>query len=303
MPVATVPMIVERIGFGRGGLLAAEIIAGRFNAARPPGLGGSAPVVVDPASGKTWSPAYSPDGALAVVSDRSGAAGVWLSRSGAPARLLMDLGAGSGHGLSWSPDGASLAFSAAHGGTVSVRVVGQAGEERANIPVFGVGAGRPAWGANGRSLVFPVRDGGGWRLWRADLARPARPWPITGYGWAAVRAAGDTLYAVRSDRPGVWRLGPPARLIAAGFSGRSREAWTIYKNEIVFSEDGAAAQGPWRRRLLSVPLSGGPARPFAAVPGATYETDFAIDPRSGTPTYIAVIIADTDIELFHLARR
>ncbi len=296
--VATVPMIVERLAFGRGGLLAAEIIAGRFNAVHPPGPGGSAPAVVDPATAKTWSPAYSPDGSLAVISDRSGGAGVWLSRPGAPARLLIGLGNGSGHGLSWSPDGAFLAFSAARDGEVSLRVIGLAGEARADIPVRGVAAGRPAWSADGRSLVFPVRDGGGWRLWRANLARPARPWPITGYGWAAVRAAGDTLYAVRSDRPGVWRLGPPPRLIAAGFSGRSREAWTIDKNEIVFADDGEAG----RRRLLAAPLSGGPARAVAAVPGATFETDFAIDPRSGTPTYIAVVNADTDIELFHLAR-
>ncbi|MGI9170666.1 MAG: TolB family protein, partial [Caulobacteraceae bacterium] len=297
--VATVPVVAERLAFGRGGLLAVEIVANRFNAVRPPGAGGSAPEIVDPANGRSWSPAYSPDGTLAVVSDRSGGAGVWLSRPGTPARLLTGLGNGSGDDLSWSPDGASLAFSAARDGKVGTSVVGPAGEERARIPVAGVYAGRPAWSADARSLTFPVRDGGGWRLWRADLARPARPWPITGYGWAAVGARGDTLYAMRSDRPGLWRLDTTPRRVAAGFSGRSPDRWTLYGNEVVFGGDG----GTGRRRLLSVALSGGVARPFADLPGASRHLDFAIDPRSGKPTYIAVLSADTDIELFHLSRR
>jgi Tol biopolymer transport system component/DNA-binding winged helix-turn-helix (wHTH) protein len=297
--VAHLPLEIGRLASGPNDLLAAEINAGRFNAVRSPSPAGSAPVVVDPADGATWSPAYSPDGTLALASDRSGDPAIWVMRPGSRARLFLNLKGGYSLDLSWSPDGASLAFVAAGGGTIAVRVVGPAGEARARIPVPGVEAGRPAWSADARSLVFPVRDGGGWRLWRADLARPARPWPITGYGWVTVRAAGDTLYAVRSDRPGIWRLGPPSRLIAAGFSGRSREAWTIYKNEVVFADAGDAG----RRRLLSAPLSGGPARLFAAIPGATYDPDFAIDPQSGKPTYITVINADFDIELFHLARR
>ncbi|MGI8839688.1 MAG: winged helix-turn-helix domain-containing protein [Caulobacteraceae bacterium] len=297
--VAVLPLILGRLASGPGGLLAAEIVAHRLNAARPPSRGETAPVVIDPANGETDSLAYSSDGTLAMGSDRSGDSAIWLMRPGSPARMLLNFAGGYPLDLSWSPDGSALAFVAVRGQAIAVRVVGSAGEARASIPVRGVEAGRPAWSADGRSLVFPVRDGGGWRLWRADLAGPARPRPITGYGWDAVRVAGDTLYAVRSDRPGIWRLGPPPRLIAAGFSGRAREAWTIYKNEIVFAEDGKNG----RRRLLSLSLSGGPARAFAAIPDATSEPDFAIDPRSGTPTYIAVISDESDIELFHLARR
>ena len=73
----------------------------------------------------------------------------------------------------------------------------------------------------------------------------------------------------------------------------------LYHDQAVFSAGGKADP----QRLLSTPLSGGAARPFADLPGAADERSFAIDPLSGKPAYIAALNADSDVELFHLARK
>jgi hypothetical protein len=158
---------------------------------------------------------------------------------------------------------------------------------------------------DGRSLVLQVRDARGWKLWRADLARPDRPAPITGYGWSSVRIDGDVLYGVKSSEPGIWRIGPPAVKLTEGFSIAPQFAnvierdWSIFRHKIIFT-DPAHLDHP---RLLSVPVDGGPQRVFADLPKSAFGFDFTINPRTGAPVYVEEVSYDTDIELFHLARR
>ncbi|MEO8927179.1 MAG: winged helix-turn-helix domain-containing protein [Caulobacteraceae bacterium] len=297
--VAVWPLDVGRLASGPGGLLAAEISSSRFNVMCPPASGEAEPRVTDPANGQSWSPTFAPDGTLALASDRSGDNAIWLAARGAAPRSFLSWGAGYVFGLSWSPDGAALAFVRTVNATITLNVVGRGGRELATIPVSAVEVGQPAWRADGRSLLFPARNGGGWRLWRADLSRPDKPYPITNPGWIAVRTRGDSLFGVKVDQPGIWRLGPKPALIVTGFSPRSPDQWTILKDQIVFA-DGIY---PNPKRLLSAPIFGGRARPFADMPRATNDTDFAIDPRSGKPIYIGIVNSDTDIELLHLVRK
>ncbi|MEO8927253.1 MAG: hypothetical protein ABI306_08825, partial [Caulobacteraceae bacterium] len=252
-----------------------------------------------PANGRSWSPTFAPDGTLALASDRSGDNAIWLAGRGGAPRSFLNWGAGYVFGLSWSPDGDALAFVRTVNSTITVNVVGRGGRDLATIPVSAVEVGRPAWRADGRSLVFPARDGGGWRLWRADLSRPGKPYPITSLGWIAVRTRGDILFGVKANQPGIWRLGPKPALIVAGFSARSPDEWTIFKDQVVFAD----GNFPNPKRLISAPISGGRQRTFADTPRAMGDMGFAIDPRSGKPIYIGKVEFDTNIELFHLARR
>jgi len=293
------PMQMQKIATAPGGLLAAEILTGRYVAVRPPGPGGKAPAIVDPANSETWSPAFAPDGTMAMASNRSGDAGVWLMRPGGRARMLLALkDATIPFGLAWSPDGAELAFITL-GARDEVRVVSASGLEEARIKAPGTKIQEPAWTSDGRALVFPVRDGGGWRIWRADLGHPGAPHPITGCGWDSVRAAGGALYATKHGQPGIWRLGPKPKEIATRFSGQHRASWRIFKDKVVFEDD----SDPKHPRLLWTPLGGGAQRPFADLPQADPDVNFGIDPRTGTPVYIAALDVDSDIELFHLVRR
>ena len=290
------PLQFQKISTAHGGLLAAEFVTGRYDMARPPGPGETGPVVIDPANSGSWSPAFRKDGTLAEASTRSGQGGIWLMPPGQPARMLLSYKVEVPTGLAWSPDGANLAF-VTLGPEMDVRVVSAAGEELVKIRSPGTQTGEPAWSADGRSLLFPVKDHGGWRIWRADLARPDAAHPITDYGWAVVRTEGDAIFGFRIGQTGVWRLGPKPQLVTDKFSGRYPTAFQIYKGEVVFA-DVTDSRHP---RLLAAPIGGGPARPYSDIPGSE-DLSFAIDPRTGTPVYVAPISVDRDIELYHLAR-
>jgi Tol biopolymer transport system component/DNA-binding winged helix-turn-helix (wHTH) protein len=293
------PLQLQEISTARGGLLAADYLTGRTNVVRAPCPKDKSPIIVDPANRDTWSPAYAPDGTLAMVSTRAGDAGIWLMRPGERARMLLNFKDDIPVALSWSPNGGELAFITL-GAVDTVRVIDAAGESVARVPLPGTKSGAPVWSGDGRSLIFPVRDSGGWRLWRADLGRQGAPYPITGYGWAGVRTSGGALYAAGrgGDRTGIWRLDPSPVKITE-LSPDLADAWAIFKDRIVLPDDA----DPKHPSLVSIPLSGGPRRPFANLPGGGDDWDYTIDPRSGTPVYTAAIGADRDIELFHLARR
>jgi Tol biopolymer transport system component len=292
----TMPFEIGRLSSGPGGLLAAEYNTGRFNVATRSATG--SPQIIDPANGVTWSPAFAPDGTLAMGSNRAGDPGVWLMRSGGHGRLLLRATAGSPTFIAWSPSGASFAY-VTNEKSPNVDIASAAGEELGRIRVPGTDADQPAWTADGRSLVFPVRDARGWRIWRADLGRPDRPRPVTGYGWESVRTDGDVLYGVRSTEPGIWRIGPPAVKLTDQFDIHQYESWSIFRDRIIFA-DPAHLDHP---RLLWVPLGGGPERLFADLPNAASVVDFAINPRTGVPVYVEEVSKDSDIELLHLARR
>ena len=290
------PLSLRKIATARGGLLAAEYMTGHWNVVRPPKPGETGPVVVDPANSDSSWPDVAADGTLAMGSTRSGEGAIWLQRPGEQSRMLLSYATDIPVFASWSPDGADLAF-VTLGPQNYLRVVTSAGLEQARIRAPGTEVGEPAWSGDGHSLLFPVRDSGGWRIWRTDLARTRPPYPITGYGWSVVRTAGDAIYAARPDQPGIWRLNPTPKEIITSFSGRIPWAWRIFKDTIVYADE-SAPQGP---RLVSAPIAGGAARPFANVPGIE-QWQFTIDPRSGTPVYVAAINVDQDIELFHLKR-
>ena len=296
------PVSIGRLSSGPGGLLAAEYNTVRFNLATL--SAGGEPEIIDPANSSTWSPAFAPDGTLAMGSTRGGEQGVWLLRPGGQSRLLLNVKNAVLCCIAWSPNGAGFTY-VTNDGSLEIRVVTVNGADVAHVKVPGTDVGQPAWMADGRALVFPVRDAGGWRLWRADLSHPDRPASVTGYGWESVRTDGDVLYGVKSSEPGIWRIGPPAVKLTDGFSiapqfSNVQEGdWSIFRHRIIFT-DPAHLDHP---RLLWAPVDGGPSRVFAELPKSAFGFDFTINPRTGAPVYVEEVIDDTDIELLHLARR
>jgi hypothetical protein len=83
------PVDMGRLSSGPGGLLAAEYNTQRLNLATLSAAG--TPEVIDPANYVTWSPAFAPDGTLAMGSDRGRAGdladGAGRAASAAPQRL------------------------------------------------------------------------------------------------------------------------------------------------------------------------------------------------------------------------
>ena len=294
--VQSLPIDIGRMSSGTGGLLAAEYNTVRLNLATPSATG--PPEIIDPANGRTWSPAFAPNGTLAMGSDRGGRNGVWLMRPGGEGRLLLGTGDACACAIAWSPDGTNLAY-ASNEGTPVVHIVTAAAAEVARIRVPGTEAGQPSWMASGRSLIFPVRDSRGWRIWQADLGQPDRPKPVTGYGWVDARTEGDVIYGVMASQPGIWRIGSPPRKATDDPPVLPEGAWTIFRHQIIFPDP----TRPGRPRLLAVPIGGGPRRVFADLPKANLGVDFAINPQTGASVYVEKVSGDTDIELFHLKRR
>ena len=112
-----------------------------------------------------YDPAFAPSGgALAFVSERSGAAEVWLQEPDGRTRRLTDLGSTAVGRISWSPDTRRLAFMTEKDGIASIYVMGVDGtaptglrtDRRAHVPI--------GWGPDGNSLYILSPIGGGWRL-------------------------------------------------------------------------------------------------------------------------------------------
>lgn len=240
--------------------------------------------------------AYGRDATLAFASDRSGETAIWLRPPGEKALPLARFGTADVGGLAWSPEGERLAFIWAKGRSRALRVVNRDGANLAIVPLTATTTGWPAWAADGRSILCPISDQRGWRIWRIGLSREEAPVPVSGYGWASVATRELEIYAAKRDRPGIWRLGDPPRLIAASFQPGADNDWTIFKDQVVFSD-------ARRNEVLSALLSGGPTRVAAHTPATSDLADIGVDPASGAIAYRTAADQDSGIELFHLERK
>jgi DNA-binding winged helix-turn-helix (wHTH) protein/Tol biopolymer transport system component len=299
------PYTIGRLSRGPGGLLAAEMDTYRSNLAVPPVNAGDPPALIDPANNQTWGLSFAPDGTLAMVSNRSGEDAIWLMPPGKAASQLVVFGQTKVTSLGFSPDGQRIAVVVALQGTTAVRILSAGGTEIVSIPLSAPEIGNPQWLPDGKGLVFPMRDGKGFRIVRLDLAQPGKVTPLTEYGWIAVRLHGSEMFGVRDDKPGIWQFGESRRLVTDKLpAGRSGQ-WRIAADDIIYVD----ASDREHLRLRAKPISGGPDRVFAntprfgddAVNGETGE--FAINPRTGQVVYTSAVQVDTDIHLLHLVQR
>ncbi|MEM1056608.1 MAG: winged helix-turn-helix domain-containing protein [Bacteroidota bacterium] len=151
----------------------------------------------------------SPDGKrLAFISSRSGDFQVWVSAADGqnPVAATSFDGASVGN-PHWSPDGRRLAFSATPEGSASVYVVPVEGGVPERVTPEDWNALLTGWSRDGESVYFTSDRSGSWQLWRAPLDG-GDPTQVTTNGalFAAEAPNGRSLYIVRPDMPGLWRL-------------------------------------------------------------------------------------------------
>lgn len=293
------PLQMGRIATGPKGLVAVEVNTEVFNLAYAPKRAGEEPEILDPAKAVDASPSFAPDGALAMVALRGGDAGIWIKRPGEALRELVRTAPGAYvDGPSFSPDGSKLAFPTGSGGRFAIRVVSVDGADIAAAPFSGSEIGVPTWSADGQSVIFPGRDRGGWRLWKASLDHPDRVTAASGPGWISVRAQGDALYGVRADAPGVWRIDGTPRRITDLPRPAFFNQWTLDGDAIEFVDD-PMGEPP---RILRQSIEGGKAKVVATAPRYAYDDGFAVDPKSGRIVYAAARSDETDLELLQIKR-
>jgi len=291
---------IGRLAAGEGGRLAAVSNLSRKNLARASATPTQQPDQLDVASGITFSPSFAQDGTMIFLSNRSGADALWIKKPGKAPVLLFDAGSDAPFRAAISPDGRHIAvanFVLDHETVIRILTM-----DGANSGYFNVGflpPGFPTWTPDSKGLV--VYDEKNDQAVRAEIDNPAHRTPVAPPAWWGVTVRANGTYATRHDKPGVWRIDGGEKLISAKYPLGFPPPLAFRENDILIPNFGAEGGG----RILAQPLSGGPDRVLAYVPGTEdgrYASKFAVNPTNGEIIYVASVANDTNIDLLTLAR-
>lgn len=190
-----------------------------------------------------FGPAVSPDGRrLAFVSDRSGDWQVWVAEAdGSGAVKLTSMAFRSLPGfLSWSPDGASIAFNADPEGRPDVIVVPARGGRPHILSAQLSNAALPSFSRDGRWIYFRQLKDGEAHVWKMPATGGDAVKVTNAPGGRVLESAdGRHLYYVDAmDRPGaLWRLplagGVPVKVLDGVINGAFDVVERVYYFERV----------------------------------------------------------------------
>jgi serine/threonine protein kinase len=192
--------------------------------------------------------AYSRDGSIAFISDRSGSKEIWLAKGdGSQQAQVTHFSGPSIDHLQWSPDGRMLTFDARPHGYPDIFTLecdsakAQCGEPK---PLSMAPAMIPSWSADGDVIYFTSNRTGRWEIWRV-AASGGRPLQLTNNGGYMSRESrdGKWLYFSKYMRDSIWRTpGSQARdrsafgeteVIGLPYKVKTDD-WTLTADEIVF---------------------------------------------------------------------
>jgi len=116
-------------------------------------LDGALPTPLVSSAGYDSSPAWSVDGRLAFVSERSGNRDIWVQgRDGGPHPVTM--ASASDDSPAWSPDGRWIAFVSDRSGAREIHVVPAEGGAAMQLTNDAAWAAYPAWSPDGSTLAY-----------------------------------------------------------------------------------------------------------------------------------------------------
>lgn len=292
-----------RISTGPNGQFAVETFRDQVVLASPPANASDTPHVLQATSGLSFWPEYSADGRLVFTyANPGGLFDVWVQRPGEAPHQISAFGADFISALRWSPDGKQLAFFGRIKGEHGIFTMNADGTGLRHLQQLTT-TGMPAWTADGSGLILPMKDVRGWRLWRVPLSRPDRATPISGYGWFAVYARGDAIYALGGRGQEIWRVDGTPKFIAT-YRRRCTDnfgechSWSVAGDTLIFA-DHSERNNP---RIILHSLKDGSERSVLA-PGLDNGDQIALDPTTGTLLYDYDGLGDSDIALFHLSKR
>jgi Tol biopolymer transport system component len=163
---------------------------------------GGAPVRLIASSLTDSAPQTSPDGAkIAVISDRSGQAAVWVADAdGRNAAKLVDA-PGMSAAPWWSPDGLEIAYECSLGESSNICVIPANGGKSRRVTGD---AGRclyPSWSRDGRFIYFSSDRGGDFQVWKAPAAGESAAVQVTRSGGFAGFESPDGRYVYYTKTP------------------------------------------------------------------------------------------------------
>ena len=154
-------------------------------------------------------PDIAPDGErLAYASEQSGQREIWVSDGAGANRTQLTESDGVRNSFPrWSPDGSELAFVASRRGQTEIRIVSESGSGASSIGGSPNADAIPAWSRDGASVYFSSNTSGRPEIWRARRDSGATVQVTYDGGVAAMESVdGKSLYYVRPDTTGIWRL-------------------------------------------------------------------------------------------------
>jgi Tol biopolymer transport system component len=202
-----------------------------------------APVLLRSEKGFNWRPQFSPDGKRVVFeSNGLGYSDLWTcDRDGSHCGPITSLH-GTAGAARWSPDGRFIAFEARpkeHSEVYLLEVGGGAPHLLPTLP--GADNGGPSWSRDGKSIYFySDRGGEPFQVWKIPVTG-GTPVQITKKGgvFAVESADGQSLYYVKFDSPGIYRMplqgGEEERVLdrAGGYNWFN---WALTGNGIYFRD-------------------------------------------------------------------
>ena len=216
---------------------------GRLNLQDATHLQGPSTRIISEKGGQ-FRPHYSPDGQrVAFETDRSGYWEIWACDSdGSNCGQLTTLH-GTAGAPRWSPDGRTIAFefhTKEHGEIYLLEV--ESGATRLLETLPGSDNGGPSWSRDGKTLYFYSDKGGKtFQVWKMQL-NGGTPVQVTRNGgvFAAETLDGRSLYYVKLEAPGVWKMpvdGGEENRVLDQPSGDLWWNWVLVKNGIYFLDD------------------------------------------------------------------
>jgi len=288
--------------FGRmsadlGNQLAVEAGDVRVNLAR---IADGRTAMLTSSNGYDWDPDIAADGAIAYVSDQSGASELWLLPPGGQPSRLTRLGASYAHGVAFSPNGRRIVLVVARDRKADLYTVARDGSQLRRHTDDGGAKVDPVWSADGSALIYAALGSDGWRLMRHELGgRGARPVP-GGEGWITVQRGGDgRLYGQRGGDLRLWSLpetgGAP---VLEDVAPEDDGAWAAGRDGLYLIRDRLGGRGSlWFR-----PFSGGPFTKRADTPDAAWRPEMAIHPVTGDVVLAQWVKDDADLALLNVRR-
>ena len=193
--------------------------------------------------------AYSPDGRIAFVSDRSGSREIWLARDDGSRQVRVTNLRGSPiDQLVWSPDGRQLAFAGrflGHSGTfvLPCNPGGLSCGEPKRLSSDNTLEGAVAWSLDGKSLYFSSERTGRSEIWKR-AASGGEPAQVTRDGGYLSRESPDRkwLYFSKPDREAIFRMpvsgvSGPELVVGAPYRVQPR-GWALTRSELFFIDRG-----------------------------------------------------------------
>ncbi|MBV8905950.1 MAG: PD40 domain-containing protein, partial [Acidobacteriia bacterium] len=258
------------------------------------------PRLLVPSTQAEYSPAFSPDGRrLAFVSDRSGAANIWISAlsGGQPRQVTSLRPADKPMWPSWSPDGGRVAFFLRRNGMNYAYETTLAEEVTRPLKGGNEYALFPQYSADGQSLYYASNIGSRFRIWRQPLIGAGTPEPVMAdearffhlskdrrYLYFVEAAHPDKLIRINlatKDKSVLWVFTTPL----AAF-----DAWDVTGSKLFYI---AAERTDSVSHLMAIDLSNGSQRVIGSVRRLSREWQTSI---AASPDGHSVIVTQVDTD-------